>query len=45
VGKVFKIGSQAMSVQVGAYDYVDRPQDAAHWIIRAQIMFLFPNGK
>jgi hypothetical protein len=45
VGKVFKIGSQAMSVQVGAYDYVDRPQDAAHWIIRAQITFLFPNGK
>jgi len=45
VGKVFKIGSRAISVQLGAYDYVQRPQDAAQWMIRTQIMLLFPRGQ
>jgi len=44
IGKAFKIGEQAMSLQVGGYDYPMHPDGAPQWIIRAQMTFLFPNG-
>jgi hypothetical protein len=44
VGKAFNIGSHAMSLQVGAYDLVNRPDSAPQWIIRINATFLFPTG-
>jgi hypothetical protein len=41
VGKAFQIGEQAMSLQVGGYDYLMHPVGTPEWIIRAQITFLF----
>ena len=41
VGKAFQIGAQAMSLQVGGYDYLVHPVGTPEWIIRAQITFLF----
>ncbi len=36
VGKVFPIGSQSLSLQVGAYYNVRKPDGAADWVLRAQ---------
>ena len=44
VGKAFKLGSQALSLQVGAYDLVKRPDGAPQWIARVSATFLFPRG-
>jgi hypothetical protein len=44
VGDAFNVGSHAMSLQVGAYDLAKRPQGAPQWIIRIQLMALFPTG-
>jgi hypothetical protein len=44
VGKAFTLGSRSLSVQVGAYDLVKRPDTAPQWIMRASITFLFPSG-
>ena len=45
VGRAFSIGSQAMGLQVGAYDLVKRPDGAPQWIIRVQLTALFPTGR
>jgi hypothetical protein len=44
IGKAFKMGSQNLSLQVGAYDLLKRPDDAPHWILRVSLTFLFPHG-
>lgn len=45
VGRVFDLGPRSISVQLGGYKYVKRPDGAPDWIVRAQIMFSFPTGK
>jgi hypothetical protein len=42
IGKAFKLGSQDLSLQVGAYDLLKRPDGAPQWIIRVSVTFLFP---
>ncbi len=42
VGKAFKMGSQNLSLQVGAYDLLKRPDGAPQWIMRVSATFLFP---
>ncbi|MFZ1119687.1 MAG: hypothetical protein WAN81_05580 [Candidatus Binataceae bacterium] len=42
IGKAFKLGSQALSLQIGAYDLLKRPNGAPQWIIRVGLTFLFP---
>ncbi len=44
VGKGFNFGSQALALQVGAYDLTERPEGAPQWILRVQLTALFPNG-
>ena len=43
IGKAFKIGEQAMSLQAGGYDYPMHPHGATQWMMRVQMTFLFPN--
>ena len=43
IGKAFKMGSQDLSLQVGAYDLLKRPDDAPQWISRVSATFLFPH--
>ena len=45
VGKAFNLGAQAMSVQVGSYDLVERPDGIPQWIVRVQLTLLFPTGR
>jgi hypothetical protein len=45
IGKAFNLGLQAMSLQVGSYDFVKRPDGAPQWMIRVQLTLLFPTGK
>jgi hypothetical protein len=42
VGKVFRIGKQAMNAQVQAFYNVEKPENAADWTLRLQLQFLFP---
>ncbi len=42
IGKAFKMGSQNLSLQVGAYDLLKRPDGAPQWIARVSVTFLFP---
>jgi hypothetical protein len=42
IGKIFKIGSQAMNMRVEAYSNVIRPDGAPTWTIGGTIQFLFP---
>lgn len=44
VGKAFSVGSQSLSLQVGAYDLVKRPDGAPQWITRMSVTFLYPTG-
>ena len=44
VGRAFNIGSKSLSLQIGAYDLVKRPDGAPQWIMRATVTFLFPTG-
>ena len=44
IGKAFKIGSQNLSLQVGAYDLLKRPNGSPQWIARVSVTFLFPTG-
>ena len=44
IGKAFKMGSQDLSLQIGAYDLLKRPDDAPQWILRVSVTFLFPAG-
>jgi hypothetical protein len=41
IGKVFPIGSQSLSVQVGGYYNVKKPDGAADWELRAQVEWDF----
>jgi hypothetical protein len=43
VGIAFTVGSQAMSVLVGAYDLVKRPSGAPASIVRVQLTVIFPS--
>jgi hypothetical protein len=43
IGKAFKLGYQDLSLQVGAYDFVKRPDGAPQWIIRVSVTLLFPH--
>ncbi len=42
VGKLFKIGNQAMNARVEAYYNVERPDSAPDWSMSFTIQFLFP---
>ena len=42
IGDAFTIGPQAMSFQIGAYDFLKRPDGTPEWLIRAQVTLLFP---
>jgi hypothetical protein len=42
IGKAFKIGSHALSLQIGAYDLLKRSDGAPQWIVRVSSTFLFP---
>jgi hypothetical protein len=41
-GQIFRIGSQPVNVQLGAYYNVVRPDIGPEWQVRAQLQFLFP---
>ena len=42
VGKIFKIGEQAMNTKVESYYNVERPDGAPKWTIGFTVQFLFP---
>ena len=42
VGKIFKIGKQAMNAQMQAFYNVEKPVGSADWTLRLQLQFLFP---
>ncbi len=42
VGRVFRIGTQAMNTNLGAYYNVERPTFGPDWQVRFQLTFLFP---
>lgn len=42
VGRVFRVGKQAMNSNFGAYYNVERPQFGPNWQVRYQLTFLFP---
>jgi hypothetical protein len=44
IGKAFRLGSQDLNLQVGAYDLVKRPDGAPQWILRVSVTFLLPGG-
>jgi hypothetical protein len=41
-GRAFRLGGQAMNLQMQAFDEVRRPHDAGNWILRIQFQLLFP---
>jgi len=43
IGKAFNIGSQNLSLQLGAYDLLKRPDGAPQWLVRVSVTFLFPH--
>jgi hypothetical protein len=45
VGDAFNVGADGLSIQLGAYDLVERPSGAPQWIIRLQLTVLFPTGR
>jgi hypothetical protein len=40
-GKVFKIGSKEMGLQLGAYYNLEKPTGAAEWVLQTQISWLY----
>jgi hypothetical protein len=44
VGKTFTIGSQSITLQIGAYDLVERPSGSPAVIVRTQLTWLFSTG-
>jgi hypothetical protein len=44
VGSTFTVGSQAMSLSVGAYDLVKRASGDPESIVRVQLTLIFPSG-
>jgi hypothetical protein len=45
VGNTFTIGSQAVSLMVGAYGLVKRPNGDPSSIVRVQLTWIFPSGE
>ena len=43
--KVFRVGTQAMSFEVGGRYYATRPDGRPQWGIRTALTLLFPTGK
>lgn len=44
MGRIFKLGDQAMNAQVQGFYNVERPEFGPDWSIRVQLQFLFPKG-
>src|SRR6266581_5565003 len=44
IGDALTIGAQAMTFQLGVYDFLKRPDGGAEWLMRAQVTLLFPAG-
>jgi len=44
-GRVFDFGERSISVQLGVYKTVARPEGAPDWVVRAQIQFSLPDGQ
>ncbi len=42
IGKALTLGSQDLSLQVGAYDLLKRPDGAPQWLLRVSVTLLFP---
>jgi hypothetical protein len=42
VGKLHRFGRLPVSLQLGAYGNVERPEYAPDWQLRFQVQFLFP---
>ena len=42
VGKLFRVGTQPINVQLTAYGNVAKPEFGPDWQLRFQIQFLFP---
>jgi hypothetical protein len=42
VGRIFKVGGQAMNAQAQGFYNVERPEFGPDWIMRFQLQFLFP---
>lgn len=42
VGQIFRVGSQPLNAQLGAYYNVVRPDIGPEWQLRAQVSLLFP---
>ena len=42
VGKIFRVGKQAMNGQVQAYYNVEKPDIKGDWSLRLQLQFMFP---
>jgi len=45
IGRAFSVGPQALSLQLGSYDFLKHPEGGPEWMIRAQITFLFPSRR
>ncbi|MGO9061381.1 MAG: transporter [Candidatus Binataceae bacterium] len=45
IGRAFKMGSQDLSLQAGAYDLLKRPDGAPQWIVRVSVTLLFPASR
>jgi hypothetical protein len=41
-GKLFKLGKLPVSFTAGYYYYVEKPEGAAKWMLRAQLSFILP---
>ncbi|WP_426425573.1 hypothetical protein [Bradyrhizobium genosp. A] len=44
IGRVFKVGEQAVNARVQLFDNVVRPINAASWILQMQVQLLFPSS-
>jgi len=42
IGKIFRVGKQAMNTNLGAYYNVERLEFGSNWQVRFQLTFLFP---
>ena len=42
IGKLFKVGSQAMNTRVEAYSNIEKPDGAPEWTLSWTLQFLFP---
>ena len=45
IGRIFRIGKQAMNAQVQGFGNVKRPHRGPDWTLRVQVQFLFPIKK